>query len=77
MTLTAPTPNIFDPDPGDRPLWFGAMEEPAIPFETQRLPVVEGHLPEELVGTLYRNGPGQLVRGEVRTGHWFDEDGAV
>ena len=39
--------------------------------------MVEGRVPEDLVGTLYRNGPGQLVRGGVRTGHWFDGDGAV
>ena len=61
----------------DRPLWYGAMAEPAIPFDPQVLSVVEGRVPEDLVGTLYRNGPGQLVRDGVRTGHWFDGDGAV
>ncbi|MEM6503331.1 MAG: carotenoid oxygenase family protein [Cyanobacteria bacterium P01_C01_bin.89] len=75
MTLAASTPPVSSP--AHRPQWFGAMEQSAIPFETQRIPVVEGHLPEELAGTLYRNGPGQLVRNGVRTGHWFDGDGAV
>ena len=28
-------------------------------------------------GTLYRNGPARLVRGDWRVGHWFDGDGAI
>ncbi len=62
---------------GDRPLWYGAMAEPATPFSAQSLPVAEGKIPEDLAGTLYRNGPGQLGRDGVRVGHWFDGDGAV
>ncbi|MEM9245391.1 MAG: carotenoid oxygenase family protein, partial [Cyanobacteria bacterium P01_F01_bin.153] len=78
MTLIAPDRNSSTrSQTGDRPLWYSAMEEPATPFETQAIPVVEGRLPEDLSGTLYRNGPGQLVRDGVRTGHWFDGDGAM
>jgi all-trans-8'-apo-beta-carotenal 15,15'-oxygenase len=38
---------------------------------------VEGRLPEDLCGTLYRNGPGRFGVGGERYRHWFDGDGAV
>lgn len=38
---------------------------------------VEGRLPEQLVGTLFRNGPGLLSSFGRRYGHWFDGDGAI
>lgn len=38
---------------------------------------VEGHLPEGLVGTLYRNGPAWTERAGFRYEHWFDGDGMV
>lgn len=38
---------------------------------------VEGRLPPELGGTLYRNGPGILEQFGRRYGHWFDGDGAM
>ena len=38
---------------------------------------VEGSLPPELRGTLYRNGPGLLTRLGQRYAHWFDGDGAI
>jgi all-trans-8'-apo-beta-carotenal 15,15'-oxygenase len=38
---------------------------------------VEGQLPAELRGTLYRNGPGLFSSFGRRYGHWFDGDGAV
>lgn len=38
---------------------------------------VEGALPDDLVGTLYRNGPGRFGVGPDRYRHWFDGDGAV
>ncbi|OED34134.1 hypothetical protein AB833_32605 [Chromatiales bacterium (ex Bugula neritina AB1)] len=34
-------------------------------------------LPEALQGTLYRNGPARMQRGETRYHHWFDGDGMV
>lgn len=42
-------------------------------FGPVELPVLAGAVPEDLAGTLYRNGPGQLVG----VGHWFDGDGAI
>lgn len=41
------------------------------------LELVEGSLPAELRGVLYRNGPGRMERGGVRYGHPFDGDGMV
>ncbi|MBJ7330948.1 MAG: carotenoid oxygenase family protein, partial [Solirubrobacteraceae bacterium] len=37
----------------------------------------EGALPEGLVGTLYRNGPGRLEVGGQPLGHMFDGDGML
>lgn len=34
-------------------------------------------LPEGLRGTLYRNGPARMSRGDTRYNHWFDGDGMV
>ncbi len=38
---------------------------------------VEGRVPEELAGTLYRNGPGLFSSFGYRYQHWFDGDGLV
>jgi len=38
---------------------------------------VEGAIPADLEGTLYRNGPAQFAVGGERYRHWFDGDGAV
>ena len=40
-------------------------------------PVVEGDLPVELNGALYRNGPGLFERGGVRKRHLLDGDGLI
>lgn len=34
-------------------------------------------LPPALRGTLFRNGPARMRRGDTRYGHWFDGDGMV
>ncbi|HLO86227.1 MAG TPA: carotenoid oxygenase family protein [Nostocaceae cyanobacterium] len=57
--------------------WAGALAQPASEFPLTPLPVIAGKIPEGLRGTLYRNGPGRLERGEMRVGHWFDGDGAI
>lgn len=41
------------------------------------LPIVEGALPADLRGVLYRNGPGRLGVGGQMYGHLFDGDGMV
>jgi len=38
---------------------------------------VEGRLPPDLVGTLYRNGPARFRFGTTQYNHWFDGDGMV
>src|SRR6478752_3189786 len=43
-------------------------------FEPLRL---EGALPQELAGTLYRTGPSLFSAGGRPYQHWFDGDGAV
>jgi carotenoid cleavage dioxygenase-like enzyme len=40
-------------------------------------PVVEGNIPRELNGSLYRNGPGLFERGGLRKPHLLDGDGLV
>lgn len=41
------------------------------------VPEVEGALPSELRGSLYRNGPGRFERGGYRIQHLLDGDGLV
>jgi len=41
------------------------------------LEVVEGAIPADLRGVLFRNGPGRLERGGFKYGHVFDGDGMV
>lgn len=71
MTTTAP--QVTDqPKP-----WAKAIAQPAKEFPLTPLAVVEGTLPADLSGSLYRNGPGRLERQGQRVSHWFDGDGAV
>ncbi|MEN9224033.1 MAG: carotenoid oxygenase family protein [Thermostichus sp. HHBFW_bins_43] len=59
------------------PLWPLALAEPGQEFGPTELTLLSGAVPPGLQGSLYRNGPGRLQRGEERVGHWFDGDGAV
>ncbi|MGB7415166.1 MAG: carotenoid oxygenase family protein [Thermosynechococcaceae cyanobacterium] len=59
------------------PLWSRALAQPAIEFGPTPLPILSGQIPTALRGTLYRNGPGRLERGEQRVDHWFDGDGGI
>jgi len=56
--------------------WFGAFQNLSREhaFEPLR---VEGRIPVELNGTLYRNGPALFENFGRRYSHWFDGDGAV
>ena len=38
---------------------------------------ISGEIPQEISGTLFRNGPGRLKIGEQKYGHWFDGDGML
>lgn len=57
--------------------WSKAIAEPASEFDLTPLEIIEGEIPADLHGSLYRNGPARLSRGEQRAGHWFDGDGAI
>jgi carotenoid cleavage dioxygenase-like enzyme len=57
--------------------WSKAVRHVAEEFRQQRLPMLHGALPDDLQGTLYRNGPGRLERHGQAMGHWFDGDGAI
>lgn len=63
--------------PTQQKAWAGAIAQPAQEFPLQPLSVLSGQLPEDLRGSLYRNGPGRLERQGQRVSHWFDGDGAV
>lgn len=56
--------------------WTKALKT-AKEFKLQPLNILEGKIPLDLNGSLYRNGPGRLERGGEIYGHWFDGDGAV
>ena len=58
-------------------LWAAAIATPPAEFSATPLTVLSGHLPADLRGTLYRNGPARFERGGTRVSHWFDGDGAV
>ncbi|OUL24166.1 hypothetical protein BV378_19820 [Nostoc sp. RF31YmG] len=57
--------------------WSGAIAQPAAEFPPTELSIISGNIPEGLRGTLYRNGPARLERGDIHVGHWFDGDGAI
>jgi all-trans-8'-apo-beta-carotenal 15,15'-oxygenase len=57
--------------------WAKAVATPAVEFSRTTLPVLSGRVPDGLRGSLYRNGPGRLQRGNQTVGHWFDGDGAI
>lgn len=59
------------------PLWAKAIAQPAQEFAATALPLISGHIPPGLRGSLYRNGPGRLQRAGQPVPHWFDGDGAI
>ena len=56
---------------------FLAFANPTAPRLAAPFTTVAGHLPPELTGTLWRNGPAEHERFGHRYGHWFDGDGMV
>ncbi len=60
-----------------KPLWSRAIAKPAVEFGPTHLPVLEGQLPADLRGSLYRNGAGRLQRAGQPVDHWFDGDGGI
>jgi carotenoid cleavage dioxygenase-like enzyme len=60
-----------------QPAWSPAVTQVGREFPRTPLEVLSGQLPPGLRGTLYRNGPARLQRGDRQVGHWFDGDGAI
>lgn len=79
MTATAHTQISFDQKQlliAERAMLARAGQ--TVPQEVDTtLELVEGAIPADLRGVLYRNGPGRMERGGVRYGHPFDGDGMV
>jgi all-trans-8'-apo-beta-carotenal 15,15'-oxygenase len=44
-------------------MWAAAIAQPASEFAATPLTLLEGRLPADLRGTLYRNGPARFERG--------------
>ena len=47
----------------DRADWASAFRNVGVELDGVELTAARGAIPAELVGTLYRNGPGRLERG--------------
>jgi all-trans-8'-apo-beta-carotenal 15,15'-oxygenase len=61
----------------DRADWSSAFRNVGVELEGVELTAARGAIPPELVGTLYRNGPGRLERGGQWVHHPFDGDGMI
>lgn len=69
------TPNLVPAPWAARP-WARGLQD--LPREHGFEPLrIEGRIPPELRGTLYRNGPALTGIAGERYGHWFDGDGAI
>ncbi len=64
--------SVFDPKD-----WASAYCNVEKELENIELTVREGEVPQDLFGTFYRNGPGQLERGGLWVHHPFDGDGMI
>ena len=61
----------------DRADWASAFRNVGVELSDVPLEPARGSLPPELLGTLYRNGPGRLERGGQWVHHPFDGDGMI
>jgi all-trans-8'-apo-beta-carotenal 15,15'-oxygenase len=61
----------------DRADWASAFRNVGVELDGVELTAARGAIPDELVGTLYRNGPGRLERGGQWVHHPFDGDGMI
>ena len=61
----------------ERP-WKGGFEPVSTHgIDLHEAQILEGTIPKDLQGTLYRNGSGRIRIGNHQYGHWFDGDGLV
>ena len=61
----------------NRSEWSSAFRNVEEELTDVALNPARGAVPEELRGTLYRNGPGRLERAGLRVHHPFDGDGMI
>ena len=61
----------------ERADWASAFRNVTLELTEEPLTARSGAIPAELLGTLYRNGPGRLERGGQWVHHPFDGDGMV
>ena len=57
--------------------WTLGVADVEADIALQTLRRVQGRAPNDLAGTLYRNGPAKFRRGQGASGHWFDGDGLM
>lgn len=62
--------------PSKREGWYRAFQNLVTEYSFESLRV-EGMIPQDLAGTLYRVGPGQFDAFGKKLPHWFDGDGAI
>lgn len=73
LAATAARPALANAIPDWTLGWQGTRED-----TFTRIPMrIDGDVPAGLAGSLYRNGPARVERGDVRCRHWFDGDGLV
>ncbi|MEM6651093.1 MAG: carotenoid oxygenase family protein [Pseudomonadota bacterium] len=66
------------PSAAAMPDWhLGYRTAPPNGFDPATMRLVYGAAPQDLTGSLYRNGPAQLQYGMEYASHWFDGDGLV
>jgi carotenoid cleavage dioxygenase-like enzyme len=74
MTFPLVRDHHSEPQPAPRALVLLGVSEQA---GRNEMPEVEGKIPGELRGSLYRNGPGLFERGGLRKPHLLDGDGLI
>lgn len=63
--------------PSAKGRWHRGLEPMREKHTALRIERIEGTIPRELRGTLFRNGPGQNDVFGSPNGHWFDGDGMI
>src|SRR6516165_9031457 len=74
MTLSMAVHNGSETQPAPRAMALLGVSERG---GRDEVPEIEGKIPRELRGSLYRNGPGLFERGGLRKPHLLDGDGLV
>ncbi|MFM8605146.1 MAG: carotenoid oxygenase family protein [Cyanobium sp.] len=76
MTLAPSAPASAGPR-FSRSDWASAFRNVGVELSDVPVAAARGTIPEALLGTLYRNGPGRLERGGQWVHHPFDGDGMI